>query len=139
MELCPHCGTYYDDDNDTQPCCGCGHPLVCCVDVDEQDDLEPPARAAIGPTGSATLRKEIPESTQKKVSSPRNNRKDVLKTAGSAATGGATGAGLYATLGGMGLTAGGGAVAITLLPMVLIGAGLFGTAYGLYWLGKRSH
>lgn len=29
MEYCPYCHEYYDDDNDTQPCCpGCGYPLT---------------------------------------------------------------------------------------------------------------
>ncbi len=29
MELCPHCHEWYDDDNDTQPCCpGCGYPYT---------------------------------------------------------------------------------------------------------------
>jgi hypothetical protein len=42
MEYCPHCHDYYDDDNDTQPCCGCGHPIVCCwaIDDDAGDDSE---------------------------------------------------------------------------------------------------
>lgn len=31
MAWCPHCKEYYDEDNDTQPCCpGCGHPIYCC-------------------------------------------------------------------------------------------------------------
>lgn len=30
MEYCPYCHEFYDDDNDTQPCCpGCGYPLTC--------------------------------------------------------------------------------------------------------------
>ncbi|MBX3007658.1 MAG: hypothetical protein KF816_06475 [Melioribacteraceae bacterium] len=33
MAWCPHCKMYYDEDNDTQPCCGCcGHPISCCND-----------------------------------------------------------------------------------------------------------
>jgi hypothetical protein len=34
MAYCPHCRDYYDEDNDTQPCCGCGHPIVCCSSPD---------------------------------------------------------------------------------------------------------
>lgn len=30
MALCPHCRLEYDEDNESQPCCGmCGHPLGC--------------------------------------------------------------------------------------------------------------
>jgi hypothetical protein len=30
MTQCPHCHLAYDEDNDTQPCCGsCGHPITC--------------------------------------------------------------------------------------------------------------
>lgn len=30
MPMCPHCDIFYDDTNDTQPCCGaCGHPISC--------------------------------------------------------------------------------------------------------------
>lgn len=34
MAFCPHCHRDYDEDNDTQPCCGCGHPLSCCTSPD---------------------------------------------------------------------------------------------------------
>ena len=34
--MCPHCRVDYDDDNDTQPCCGsCGHPITCECSEDE--------------------------------------------------------------------------------------------------------
>lgn len=59
MELCPFCGSWYDDDNDTQPCCpGCGYPYTyedgdgevmapaidCGIDLDEllAEDLSGP-------------------------------------------------------------------------------------------------
>ena len=30
MAFCPHCNIRYDEDNETQPCCGgCGHPITC--------------------------------------------------------------------------------------------------------------
>jgi len=30
MAYCPHCNIRYDEDNETQPCCGaCGHPISC--------------------------------------------------------------------------------------------------------------
>jgi hypothetical protein len=30
MAFCPHCDIPYDEDNETQPCCGgCGHPITC--------------------------------------------------------------------------------------------------------------
>ena len=30
MAFCPHCDHFYDEDNETQPCCGaCGHPITC--------------------------------------------------------------------------------------------------------------
>ena len=30
MPHCPHCDIFYDDTNETQPCCGlCGHPHFC--------------------------------------------------------------------------------------------------------------
>lgn len=33
MAWCPHCDHFYDEDNETQPCCGgCGHPLTCACD-----------------------------------------------------------------------------------------------------------
>ena len=33
MAFCPHCNIPYDEDNETQPCCGgCGHPITCGCD-----------------------------------------------------------------------------------------------------------
>lgn len=30
MSTCPHCFVYYDEGNESQPCCGmCGHPITC--------------------------------------------------------------------------------------------------------------
>lgn len=29
MAYCPHCNNEYDEENDSQPCCECGHPFVC--------------------------------------------------------------------------------------------------------------
>lgn len=30
MAWCPHCNHFYDEDNESQPCCGaCGHPISC--------------------------------------------------------------------------------------------------------------
>lgn len=42
MAWCPHCDDVYDEDNESQPCCGaCGHPISC--GCDGHDDA-PPAR-----------------------------------------------------------------------------------------------
>ena len=63
--------------------------------------------------------------------------KEVLKTAGTSFLGGACGAGLYGAIGGVGLTAVGTGVGITLAPFIAIGAGVGATGYGLVWLGKQ--
>lgn len=63
--------------------------------------------------------------------------KVVLKTAGTSVLGGACGAGLYCTIGGVGLTAVGTGVGITLAPFVVIGASFGATGYGLVWLGRK--
>ena len=62
---------------------------------------------------------------------------DGVKAAGAAATGAAVGAGTYATIGGIGIAAGGTAVGVTLGPFIAIGAGIGSVGYGLYWLGKQ--
>ncbi len=39
MAWCPHCREEYDEDNDSQPCCGgCGHPFQCGCDEFGTDD-----------------------------------------------------------------------------------------------------
>lgn len=39
MAWCPHCHHFYDEDNETQPCCGaCGHPHVCGCDDGRHTD-----------------------------------------------------------------------------------------------------
>jgi hypothetical protein len=63
--------------------------------------------------------------------------KEVLKTTGTSVLGGACGAGLYALIGGVGVTAVGTGIGITLGPFIAIGAGIGGAGYGLVWLGKQ--
>jgi hypothetical protein len=63
--------------------------------------------------------------------------KEVLKTAATSAAGGCAGAATYGIIGGVGLTAVGTGVGITLAPFVAIGAGLGAAGYGVYWLGKQ--
>ncbi len=60
------------------------------------------------------------------------------KAAISTAGGAAIGAGIYGTIGGVGLAAGGTAVGITLGPFIAIGAGIGLAGYGLVWLGKQT-
>ena len=63
--------------------------------------------------------------------------KDTVNAVTSAVAGGAVGAGIYATTGGVGLAVGGTAIGVTLGPFVAIGAGVALTGYGIYWLGKQ--
>jgi hypothetical protein len=63
--------------------------------------------------------------------------REILKTTGTSLIGGAVGAGIYSAIGGMGLTAVGTAVGITLGPFIAIGAGLGGAVYRVFWLGKQ--
>ena len=63
--------------------------------------------------------------------------KEVLKTVGSSAIGGTAGAAIYSVIGGVGITAVGTGVGITLAPFVAIGAGLGAAGYGVFWLGKQ--
>ena len=65
------------------------------------------------------------------------NGDDAVYAAGSAVAGAVAGAGIYATIGGVGLAVGGTAVGVTLGPFVAIGTGLGLTGYGIYWLGKQ--
>lgn len=67
----------------------------------------------------------------------KNGRKELLKTAMASAGGGAVGAATYSIIGGVGVTAVGSAVGVTLGPFVAIGAGLGAVGYGVYWLGKQ--
>lgn len=64
-------------------------------------------------------------------------KKDVAKAVGTTAVGAATGAATYASIGGLGLTAVGTGVGITLGPFIAIGAGVFALGYGIFWLGKQ--
>jgi hypothetical protein len=34
MEYCPHCHCFFADDEDPDPLCSCGHPLMCCLDAE---------------------------------------------------------------------------------------------------------
>jgi hypothetical protein len=63
--------------------------------------------------------------------------KEIIKTLGASATGGGVGAGVYGVIGGVGLTAVGTGVGITLGPFIAIGAGVGAAEYGLFWLGKQ--
>lgn len=36
--ICPHCNEFYDEDNDTQPCCVCGHPFDCGCEIEYEPD-----------------------------------------------------------------------------------------------------
>jgi len=64
-------------------------------------------------------------------------KKDALKAAASTAVGGTAGAALYGAIGGVGVTAVGTGIGITLGPFIVIGAGLGATSYGIFWLGKQ--
>jgi hypothetical protein len=63
--------------------------------------------------------------------------KEILKTLGTSAVGGGIGAGVYGVIGGVGLTAVGTGVGITLAPFIAIGSGVGAAAYGLFWLGTQ--
>ena len=40
MAWCPNCEDHYDEDNDTQPCCGgCGYPITCDGPSEKCSDL----------------------------------------------------------------------------------------------------
>ena len=67
----------------------------------------------------------------------REGQKELVKTVASSAVGGAVGAGTYAVIGGIGFTAVGTGVGVTLGPFIAIGAGLGAVGYGIYWLGKQ--
>ncbi len=62
--------------------------------------------------------------------------KEIAKAAGAAAGGGAVGAGVYGTIGGIGVAAAGTAASITLGPFIAIGTGVGLAGYGVYKLGK---
>ncbi len=84
-----------------------------------------------------TVKKALP-STEDVEAAPNKlagAAKDALPfTAGGAAVG----AGTYATIGGLGLAGGFGAVGITLLPMIAIGGAVATVGYGLYQLGRQD-
>jgi hypothetical protein len=63
--------------------------------------------------------------------------KEVLKAGGTSIVGGALGAGLYGTIGGIGLTAVGTGLGVTLGPFIAIGAVIGGAGYGVFSLGRR--
>jgi hypothetical protein len=54
-----------------------------------------------------------------------------------AVVGGVTGAGIFGTIGGIGIVACGTGVGITLGPFIAIGAGVGLVGYGLVWLGSQ--
>ncbi len=56
MELCPHCLVWYDDDNDTQSCCGlCGNPVTCFCDDDDWLLDEQDSKLEYGDSGSEAI------------------------------------------------------------------------------------
>ncbi len=63
----------------------------------------------------------------KKTNSKHTISKASETTIGSAVIGGAGGAGIYTTTGGIGLAVGGTAISISLLPLIAIGAVIGGT------------
>jgi hypothetical protein len=67
-----------------------------------------------------------------------NTLKEVGKAAITTSVGGALGAGAYGILGGVGVTAVGAAIGITLGPFIGIGAGIGALGYGVYRLGKHK-
>ena len=72
------------------------------------------------------------------VTIPDTLLKEIKKTAPVALGGAAVGAGTYATIGGLGLAGLGGAVGITLLPMICIGVTVSAVGHGLYRWGQRT-
>jgi hypothetical protein len=73
MELCPHCHERYDDDNDTQPCCSCGHPISCGCHADfpepvEEDfDFDPATSRVFEQAEAAHFRKELTRNVEKAI------------------------------------------------------------------------
>jgi hypothetical protein len=67
----------------------------------------------------------------------KSGHKELLKTATASVGGGAAGAAAYNIIGGVGITALGTGVGVTLAPFIVIGAGLGAVVYGVYWLGKE--
>src|SRR5271166_2308855 len=52
MEYCPHCHGYYDDE--TQPCCDCGHPISCKHgEPDTGSHINPASESQSGTAGEA--------------------------------------------------------------------------------------
>jgi len=67
----------------------------------------------------------------------KKGTKDGLEVVGSTAVGGAVGAGIHGIIGGVGVTAIGTGVGITLAPFIAIGAGAGFALYGAFWLGRQ--
>jgi threonine/homoserine/homoserine lactone efflux protein len=63
--------------------------------------------------------------------------KKAWKPATCTATGAAVGVGVHSTIGGVGVAATGTAFGMTLIPLMLTGATVALTAYGIYSLGKK--
>jgi hypothetical protein len=67
----------------------------------------------------------------------KENRKNIINAATTAAIGGITGITTYGLIGGVGLALCGTAIGITALPFTCIGAGVGLIGYGCYSLGKQ--